>query len=228
MLLIKILKYADYGKRIMLFILLFIPAYIYSFLVKNKEEYKGVWLISERGDEARDNAYHLFRYIKENHSNINAFFVITKDSPDINKVKKYGTLIKPNSFKHLLLFILSEKLISTHFYGAAPYGKACKYFLWLLPKKQHIFLQHGITQNKLVISEVNDLVICASDFEVKLFSINSPKVLESIKIIGFCRYDKLIDLSNSLNEKIILIMPTFRMWLEDASRLKNKDESTLR
>lgn len=220
----KLLKYMEYGKRIIKFIILFFPAYVYSFFIKNKASYNGIWLISERGDEARDNGYHLYGYIKENYKNINAFFVITNDSPDIKKVEKYGGLITPNSFKHFLLFILSEKLISTHFYGAAPYGKASKFFLWLLPKKQHIFLQHGITQNKYLVPDINDLIICSSDLEVKVFSDSSKKVLDSIKVTGLCRYDKLINLSNNINDKIILFMPTFRMWLEETSRLKNRDE----
>ena len=31
---------------------------------------KNIWLIREKGVEARDNAYHLFKYLRENHKEI--------------------------------------------------------------------------------------------------------------------------------------------------------------
>lgn len=43
---------------------------------------KSIWLISERGTDARDNGYHFFRYLREKHPEIECYYVITKDSPD--------------------------------------------------------------------------------------------------------------------------------------------------
>ena len=33
-------------------------------------KYRGVWIVSERGSDARDNGYHFFKYIRENHPEI--------------------------------------------------------------------------------------------------------------------------------------------------------------
>lgn len=217
----KLFKLISYLKRVSPYLFYFIPAYIISLFEVKKLSKEEIWLICERGDEARDNGYHLYKYIKENQPEINSYYVITKDSPDYNKVSQYGEIIEYNSFKHFVYFILSNKLISTHIYGAMPYGKAGKFFLWAIPKKSHIFLQHGVIKDKLKIDDdLNDIIICSSEIEKELLSANSLKVINSIKVVGLCRYDNLIDESNDLDEKVILIMPTFRVWLEDTSRIK--------
>ena len=46
-------------------------AVIVAPFAKNKEKYKDLWLIAERGIDARDNAYYLFKYITANHPEIN-------------------------------------------------------------------------------------------------------------------------------------------------------------
>ena len=222
----KGLKYQDYAKRIMKFAGLFFPAYIYTLLVKNQMQYQKLWLISERGDEARDNAYHLYKYILENRKDINARFVIEKGSPDIKKIEEIGgTAVEPKSFGHFVDFILAEKLISTHLYGAAPYGKASLSLLKLLPKKHHVFLRHGIYKDKFILKDdIYDLIVLLSDNEIELVSESCQKVVDALQVIGLCRYDRLVNQADVSDDKIILIMPTFRMWLEDASRTKNRDQ----
>ncbi|MBR5258025.1 MAG: hypothetical protein IKV51_03670, partial [Clostridia bacterium] len=45
---------------------------------------RDTWLISERGYDARDNGYCFFRYLRRNHPDIRAVYVITRDSPDLD------------------------------------------------------------------------------------------------------------------------------------------------
>src|SRR5699024_291509 len=68
-----------------------------------------------------------------------------------------------------------------------------------------------------------DLFICSSELEKECYRESSQNVLEAIKVLGLCRYDKLIDESKE-NHSIILVMPTFRKWLEDLSRVPNYKE----
>lgn len=42
-------------------------------------KYRGVWIVSERGSDARDNGYHFFKYIRENHPEIKAYYIIEKN-----------------------------------------------------------------------------------------------------------------------------------------------------
>ena len=41
-----------------------------------------VWLISERPDQARDNGYCFFKYMKEQHTEITLFYLSYKDAVD--------------------------------------------------------------------------------------------------------------------------------------------------
>lgn len=221
---LKLLRYKSYLDRILPYFVLFFPALFYSWTIRSKAKYRGIWLISERGNEARDNSYHLYKYIKNKHPEINSYFVITEDSPDIKKVAVYGNLIKANSFQHFLYFILADKLISTHMYGAAPFGKACLPFLKLLPQKKHILLRHGVAQSAVEYKNNNlNLIVCASDMEIECMKGSNENIKKAIKILGLCRYDSLSDKSKVNKDKYLLIMPTFRKWLEHVSRLPNCD-----
>ena len=47
-----------------------------------------VWLISERGDDARDNGYAFYEYMKKNHPEIAFKYIISKKSQDFNRITK--------------------------------------------------------------------------------------------------------------------------------------------
>ena len=66
---------------------------IISIFYKNNEKYKDIWLISERGTEAKDNGYWMFKYIRENHPEINVYYLIDK-----NYKKDYLNTILNNYF----------------------------------------------------------------------------------------------------------------------------------
>ena len=60
-----------------------------------------LWLISERGSDARDNAYFFFVWLKENHPEINAKYIISTKSKDYPKLQKYkDSLVVYDSFDH--------------------------------------------------------------------------------------------------------------------------------
>lgn len=218
-----ILKYGDYIKRQLLFTIKFIKAYL-SLLFITDNTFDDIWLISERGDEARDNGYHLFKYIRKKHPNINVYYLITENSHDFSKVKKYGNIIEYGTLKHYQAFIKANYLISTHHYGYAQYGKACVPFLKILSEKNIIHLRHGVAYNKHKIeNSALNLLICSSELEKKIIEENNERKLP-IKITGLCRYDGLIDKSKLEEEKIILLMPTFRSWLHDLSRIPNSNK----
>ena len=54
-------------------------AWIASLFIKDKD----LWLISERGREARDNAYFFFIWLKQNHPEINAKYIISKVTDNV-------------------------------------------------------------------------------------------------------------------------------------------------
>ncbi len=199
--------------------------------IKNTLYKKNIWLIGEKGTEARDNGYYFFKYIREYHSDINAFYTISKNSPDRNKVKKYGNIITLNSYKHFLFYLSAKVSANSQPYGAIPEPVAQ---LFQLSKKLHrndqvvIHLKHGITKDELphVLDYKNthfDLICCVSERERKFMQEVHKYPDDNIKTVGFCRFDTL--LNNHSIKKQILIMPTHRMWLHAAKTGKTANEN---
>lgn len=201
-------------KQLMILIKCFIyKAYVIIKKVKNED----VWLISERGNEARDNGYTLYKYIKENHPEINVKYIITLDSPDIDKIMKED-IVEYRSKEHYILFLTAKNLISTHIMGFSPdfrlFTKIDKYNI-IRVKGKKIFLQHGITKDctpGLDKHNVNlDLFISGAKMEYEYFIECLHHGREVIKYTGFSRYDYLIDTSTKYN--YVLVMPTWRTEL---------------
>ncbi|MBP5512727.1 CDP-glycerol glycerophosphotransferase family protein [Candidatus Saccharibacteria bacterium] len=198
---------------------------IISIPLRFSKKYKNLWLISERPEEARDNGYWLYKWILENRPETNVRYVLANNSTDYNKMPRKDLIIEPNSAIHHICHILSSYSISTHMHGASPGKSFCIPFLPFMRKKKTVFLQHGITQNKINLRGKLDYIIAASKPEKELLIEANPKYKDRIYIAGFCRYDQLEDLSKKQKIKTILVMPTFRKWLRDIARLKYPDST---
>lgn len=77
---------------------------------------KNIWIIEENPNEACDNGYFFFKYLRENRPDINAYYVIKKKSKDYDKVKELGNIIKHASFKHWVYYLNAKKIIITQKY----------------------------------------------------------------------------------------------------------------
>ena len=62
------------------------------------KKYRDIWIIGERKSEAKDNGYHVFKYIRENHPDDEVYYVIDKNSNDLEKIKGLGNIIYYDSF----------------------------------------------------------------------------------------------------------------------------------
>lgn len=193
----------------------FVFAYSFSFFLKLIK--KDIWLITERRFECKDNGYYLYKYIRENHPDINAYYVIDKRSKQIEKIKDYGNIIYFNSFKHFVYALAASKLIGAFIPVGIP-DSICFYKFDKLIKGKKVFLQHGVIKEKLKSLTSNnldiDLFICGAKPEYEY--INSEFGYENgvVKYTGLCRYDGL---NNYKTEKFILVMPTWRQWIPSAT-----------
>ena len=62
---------------------------LYTFKIISMIPYnKKYWIICERGYDARDNGYHFYKYMKENHPEQKVYYIIDKNSADYRKVKE--------------------------------------------------------------------------------------------------------------------------------------------
>ncbi len=215
---LKINLYLKWTVYLMKYLLIY-PLALVLHMNKN---YKNLWLIAERGTDARDSAYHLVKYIHSNQPNLNIAFVITKDSPDRKKVTPLAKVINKGSWKHYLYFCLADIKISTHIMGYAP---DMLLFMKLdkigLVKGKKVFLQHGITKDNLSFLYYPnvrlDLFVCGAkpefDFVYDKFNFNE----DVVKYLGLCRFDNLHD---DKVKKQILLMPTWRIWLNNCKDIE--------
>ena len=184
-------------------------------VMKLKEDNRDIWLISERRDEAEDNGYHFYKYVRENHPEQKAYYIIDKNSNSYKKIEKYKTVIHHNSLKHYIYYFLSDKHMSAFQFFGVPETP----FLWKLEnkgfiKKKKIFLQHGITKEMLPFLTYEktkyEMFVCGAKPEFKYIKENYGYPSGAVKYLGFCRFDNL---HNYKEKNQILIMPTWRQWL---------------
>ena len=195
-------------------------------------KFKDAWLFIDRDNKADDNAEHLYQYIMNNHKNINIFFIIKKSSPDWNRLKKLGfNLISFASIEHEASLLHAKHILGSD---------AIKYVTDYLPKKyykdlltyKYTFLQHGVTKDDLSLwlnAKNIDCFVTTSKREYdSIASDNNAYKFTSKELIltGFPRHDKLL-LNNHSNTKSILIMPTWRKYLDDIDKKNIKFEDTV-
>jgi len=212
-----LLKYIGWLK----YLSIYFAAAIVSPFLKHKKRFQHLWIICERGVDARDNGYHLFRYIRENHPEVNIVYIISKDSVDFKKINSLGKFVGYKTFLHYVYLILSEVKISTHVMGYAPKTNLFVQLnrLSLLSGKQ-IYIKHGIIYSDIVSSHYPrvqfDLLVCAAIPEYKFILENFGHPAHCIQLLGLARYDAL--LQNQVSKsKQILLMPTWRTFLDNVS-----------
>lgn len=176
-----------------------------------------LWLISER-KTACDNGFALFQYVMKKHPEVNAYYVVERSNSSAwNKVRKYGHAIPFGSRRHKLLYILADKVISSHTGYCEPWNYRSiqamkKLFPFWKKRQKDVFLQHGIIKSDM------RLYYAAERFPVDLFVCGSRREYEDIRekyghprgvvrFLGLARFDRLYHRSE---KNYILLAPTWR------------------
>ena len=177
-------------------------------------KYRELWLVCERGNDARDNGYWFYRYLKEKHPEINARYVIETDSADRAKIEALGGMVPRGSFSHYLAYYCADFLVGTHVQPCAPdlilfYHLAGK---GIRARGKQVFLQHGIIKDEMEwLHRKNmymDLFVCGAkpEYEYIRDTFGYPEHVP--QYVGLARFDNLIRAERK--EKMILVMPTWR------------------
>lgn len=187
---------------------------IISIMMKLNKRNRDIWLIGERKDEAKDNGYHLFKYIRENHPETEIYYAIDRNSQDINKLKKYKNIIFYDSFKHYLYYVLATKLICAHQSSTVPSSPVFwKLSEYKFMKKKKIYIKHGIIKEKIKSHMYDntkfDMIVCGAKPEYDFVKSELGYPEKNVKYLGLCRFDNLHDFKV---KNQILVMPTWRAW----------------
>nr|WP_243431746.1 CDP-glycerol glycerophosphotransferase family protein [Clostridium botulinum] len=174
---------------------------------------QNIYLFMDRIDKADDNAEHLFKYSLKQNDKIKKYFVIGENFEDFNRMKKYGKVIKYNSFYHKFLLLFADKVISSQGEDGIilPFKGNGKYLSDLTSFK-FIFLQHGIIKDNLAkwLNKYNknlSMFVTSVNLEYESILDGDYSYDEKVvKLTGLPRFDNLED----KHKKQILIMPTWR------------------
>lgn len=206
-------KFAD-----LFHIFLFLSAIPFALIFRCRR--KHLWLICEYGHEARDNAFYLYKYLRQNCPDIDAVYAIKKKSKDYNKLNALGETIEYGSWRHWVYYLAAEVNISTQ-KGGKPNAAIC-YALEIsgLLKNQRVFLQHGVTKDDLPFLYYKNtkmrLFVCAAQPEYQFICNTFGYPKGHVQYLGFCRFDALHHCM--VNKHLLLIAPTWRQGLYSLHR----------
>lgn len=201
--------------------------YITSLFLRIK--HNNVWLVCERGTDARDNGYWFFKYICENHSEIEAVYAIEMKSVDYQKVASLGKVIEFGSLKHWTYYWLAKKNISSAKEGK-PNAALCFVFeVYLGARKNRAYIRHGICKDDqkwvyYAVTKMN-MFACSAQREYDFVSEKFGYPKGNVQLTGLCRFDNLMK-EHEVNRQI-LVMPTMREWLRVASSDTLKYEKSM-
>ena len=204
----KIIKIKDV-LDILIFPFILIISILFKPFIKN------IWIVAENPNEACDNGYIFFKYLRENRKDINVYYVIKKKSKDYDKVKKLGNVIIYRSLKHWIYYLNAKRIIITQ-----KYSNPSPAIFYVLHTKRiintpRIFLQHGVLKDDAKMFYYNRtkfrIFICGAKREYEYIKEKYGYPKENVFYTGLARFDNL-DLSQKKNG-LILITPTWRKYI---------------
>ena len=180
-----------------------------------------VWLIGELPYKAQDNGYHFFRYVRENRPEVDAYYVIDPASPEYENVRPFGNVVGYQSKEHFEIALAADRIIGSHH---PDYLYPTRHPSFLAKSRAgRVFLQHGVMGTKWMVPNYGkhsagfgtDLFCVSSDRErsyiVKDFGYDPGDVV----VTGLPRFDALFDTDVALNPRQVLVIPTWRDWLQN-------------
>ncbi len=184
---------------------------------------KPIWMVSDRRISAGDNGEAFFRYLRKNHPEIDARFVLRKESSSFSALSSIGTVIENGRLKEKLTALMSDYILSSQgeLQYINPMYKTRSAFRDIMSNKPFIFLQHGIIKHDLsawLMKSNKNFYGFVTSAESEYRSILYGKYgysEQQIWLTGLPRYDYL---RRESDPRQITIMPTWRRYLMEEPR----------
>ena len=183
---------------------------------------KPIWIVSDRTNQAGDNGEALFDYLmnSEYKNKYDIYFLIDSDSEDYERMCKKSRVLIPGSDEHLITQLAASAVVSSagDEWVFNPFADKHIYVRDLIDY-DFVFLQHGVIKDDLsewlhkYRKNIRLFVTSAYGEYESICEGNYGYGKDEVILTGLARFDKLFDSA----EKIISIMPTWRMYLIGAS-----------
>lgn len=184
-----------------------------------RRRYRNAWVFIDRDVNANDNAEVLYHWVRQQHPEINAWFLLNPDSVDWARLKAAGVRLVPPGIRRKLLILNSQHIISSHTeytsggLDAKVYGQAMQW--------KYTFPQHGVIKDDLHhwLGPCGfDCFITSSPAEhdsIVADDTGYPYTTKEVALTGLPRHDRLIRLwrqqpDRQDSRRKLLVMPTWR------------------
>jgi glycosyltransferase involved in cell wall biosynthesis len=190
---------------------------------KVQEKYRRAWVLMDRIHDAGDSGEVLFRWLRRHQPDVNAWFVLQKDTPDWKRLVQDGygrRMVAHGSLEWRLLMANAVHLASSHADEAVMKPPAILEFT--RPRWKFHFLQHGVIKDDLspwlngkdldtfVTSTVAEHASIAGDHTSYMFT------TREVQLTGLPRFDRLHELGRSVppeRRDLVVVAPTWRNFL---------------
>lgn len=187
---------------------------------RSRTDFRDAWVFMDRDTNANDNAEHLYRWIRRTHPEINAWFVLRRESRDWMRLEREGfRLVAYGTRRWKQLLLHAAHFASSHIdqYVVAPlprdrYGALGFRFTWL---------QHGVTNydiSRWVNPKPIDVFVTVTPQEHAAIAGPGPYFFSDREVVltGFPRHDELLRKRGAVpvaQRDLLVIMPTWRKKL---------------
>ena len=177
-----------------------------------------LWLVSDRVSSAGDNGEAFFRFLRREHPEIDARFLLSRDSPDCAALRAVGPVLDGRSLRGKLLFLQSDFVLSSQAEAEVcnPFRGYDDAYRDYLSRVRFVFLQHGVTKDDLSawLNRYNKNIfgfVTSSEAEYRSILRGAYHYTErEVWLTGMPRCDLL---SAGAPKKQITVMPTWRQYL---------------
>jgi CDP-glycerol glycerophosphotransferase len=191
-------------------------------LMRLRHRGRPIWLVGEMPYKAQDTGLAFFRHLRSNHPEIDAYYVIDPESPEMRNVAPLGNVLPYRSKEHIRATLLADRVFSSH-HPDHLYPVRTKRFRRSV-RATKIFLQHGVMGTKWMVPNYGKSV---EAFETDLFIVSSEREKEyivgdfgyeasEVAVTGLSRFDTLFTPDTPVKRQL-LILPTWRDWIVDAA-----------
>ena len=206
----------------LLHIFKFLAAFPIAFFYRKYR--RDLWVLCDTENEARDNAYWLFCYIRKERPDQDVVYAIHKKSPDYARVRELGEVVEYGSLRHWIYYLAASRNVSSQKMGK-PNAAICYVLeVYGILKNKRAFLQHGIITADLSFlyypHTKMSLFVTSTYDEWKYVNETYQYPPGVVKELGLCRFDGLHNIE--VNNKQILLMPTWRMYIRN--EISSSDE----
>ena len=185
---------------------------------------KPIWLISDRIHAAGDNGEALFRYLTaQKPQDIRLYFAVSDKSPAFAELKTLGNVVNAQSYRHKMLFLLSDLNISSQADDdiITQFSRYDQPYRDIQSRIRFVFLQHGVTKDDLsewlnrYNRNISGFVTVARPEADSIRTCPYFYPDDVIWLTGFPRFDRLY----RNEQRCITIMPTWRhAWVAYADK----------